>query len=134
MFPKLVVAAFLFAHAAIHASFLVPRPPATAEGPAWPFELGRSWILKPLGLDGGTGRVLGISMVATTIGGFGLAALAAVGIAPATVWAPAIVVGAVSSAVLISVFFHPWLVLGIAIDAVLLWAVLIADWTPGAIG
>jgi hypothetical protein len=31
---------------------------------------------------------------------------------------------------LLLLFFHPWLVLGIAIDLGLLWAVLVADWTP----
>jgi hypothetical protein len=130
VFPKLIVAAFLLAHAAIHASFIAPRPPATASGPAWPFELSRSWILGPLGIDGDAARMLGLALVALTIGGFALAALAAIGVAPAGVWAPAVVAGAISSAALLAIFFHPWLVLGIAIDAGLIWAVLVGDWTP----
>lgn len=132
MILKLVVAAFLLAHAAIHASFVMPRPPATAGGPAWPFELGRSWILGPLGLGGDAARLLGVALIAVTIGGFALAALAAAGFGPAGLWAPAVVAGAVSSIALIGIFFHPWLVLGIAIDAVLIWAVLVAGWTPDA--
>jgi hypothetical protein len=31
---------------------------------------------------------------------------------------------------LLIVFFHPWLAVGVAIDLVLIWAGLIADWTP----
>jgi hypothetical protein len=31
-------------------------------------------------------------------------------------------------------FFHPWLVLGMAIDLVLLWAVLVNGWEATAIG
>jgi hypothetical protein len=133
VFPKLVIAAFLAAHAAIHASFIAPRPPVTAGGPAWPFDLTRSWVLSPFGFDGDVTRLLGIALVAVTIGGFGLAALAVIGIAPAGVWAPAVVAGALSSFALIAVFFHPWLVLGMAIDAALIWAVLVADWTPDAV-
>ena len=36
-----LIAAALLAHAAIHASFIAPRPPVTAGGSIWPFELGR---------------------------------------------------------------------------------------------
>jgi hypothetical protein len=133
VFPRLVVAAFLLAHAAIHASFIVPRPPASAGGPAWPFELTRSWVLGALGLGADVARPLGIALVAVTIGGFALAALAAAGVVPAGLWVPAVVAGAVSSVALIGIFFHPWLVLGIAIDALLIWAALVADWTPDAL-
>jgi hypothetical protein len=45
---KLFLAAFVFAHGAIHISYLTPPPPATASGPAWPFSLDRSWVLIPL--------------------------------------------------------------------------------------
>lgn len=78
MISRLVVAGLLLAHAAIHAAFVAPRPPATAGGPAWPFDLGHSWILGPLGLDAEVGRVLGLALIAVTLGGFALAA----GVAP----------------------------------------------------
>jgi hypothetical protein len=31
---------------------------------------------------------------------------------------------------LLLLFFHPWLTLGIVIDVALLWAVLVAGWRP----
>jgi len=127
---RLVVAALLLAHAGIHAGFVSARPPATAGGPPWPFDLTRSWILTTLGLESDVLRLLGMALVAATFGGFALAALAALGIVPAGLWPGSVAVGAISSIVLLAVFFHPWLVLGIAIDGVLLWAVLIADWEP----
>lgn len=130
MLPRLLLAAFLLGHAAIHASFLAPRPPATAGGPAWPFELGRSWILTPLGLQPDLTRIFGMALVALTVGGFALAVIAALGFMPAGLWPPAAAVGAIASLALLLLFFHPWLVLGIAIDLGLLWAVLVADWTP----
>ena len=46
MVARLLIAAFLLAHASVHGAFLAPRPPVTAGGPAWPFELGQSWIPK----------------------------------------------------------------------------------------
>jgi hypothetical protein len=127
---SLAVAAFLLAHGGIHAGFLSPRPPATAGGPAWPFVLDQSWILRPLGLGGDVARLLGIALVATTFGGLALAALAALGIVPVGPWAPAIAVGAVASLALLALFFHPWLLLGVAIDALLLWAVFVLGWAP----
>jgi hypothetical protein len=130
MITRLLIAGVLLAHAAIHLGFVSPRPPATAEGPAWPFELGRSWILGPLGVDSELDRLLGTALVAVTIAGFALAALAALGVAPAGIWPVAIVIGAVASIGVLAVFFHPWLVLGVAIDAALLWAVLVASWAP----
>jgi hypothetical protein len=127
---QLALAAFLLAHAAIHAAFLSPRPPATASGPAWPFELGHSRLLSPLGLKADAARLIGAGLVALTVAGFAVAALAAMGIAPSGLWAPAVSAGAIGSIALLALFFHPWLVLGIAIDAVLLWAVLVAGWAP----
>jgi hypothetical protein len=132
MVPRLLLAAFLLAHGAIHASFLSPRPPATAGGPQWPFELGRSWVLTPLGVQPQTSRLLGMALVTATIAALALAALAAAGVVPANLWAPASTAGAFASVVLLVLFFHPWLLLGVFIDLGLLWAVFIAAWTPQA--
>ena len=133
MVARLAVAAFLLAHAAIHFAFISPRPPATAGGPAWPFEVGHSWVLGPLGVDAETSRVLAIALIAVLIGGFALAGLAAIGVAPAGLWPAAVTIGSVASIALLVVFFHPWLVLGVVIDVVLIWAVNIASWTPEGI-
>jgi len=133
MLVKLGLAAFLLAHAGIHASFLAPRPPATAGGPEWPFALGPSWALSPFGLSPDGIRLLGTALVAVVIGAYALAALTAVGIAPGALWVPAVVIASVASLAILIVFFHPWLVLGVAIDAILVWAVLVAGWAPAGI-
>ena len=130
MLLKLVVAAFLLGHAAIHASFLAPRPAATAGGPEWPFELGHSWLLSPLGLDAEATRILGIGLVAAILAGYAVAGLAAIGILPDGVWTGAVVLGSLASITLLALFFHPWLVIGFAIDAALLWLALAWRWTP----
>jgi hypothetical protein len=130
MLPRLLFAAFLLAHGAIHASFLAPRPPATAAGPTWPFEIARSWVLTSLGIQPASMRLLAMALVAATIAAFALAALAAAGVIPVELWGPASVAGAVASVALLVLFFQPWLVLGVVIDLGLLWAVLIAGWSP----
>jgi len=125
-----LIAVALLAHAAIHASFIAPRPPVTAGGPTWPFELGRSWLLAPIGLDARATRIVGTTLIAVTIGGFALAALTVVGLVPAGIWPAAVTIGAIASITLLGLYFSPWLVVGVAIDAVLLWAVLINHWAP----
>jgi hypothetical protein len=38
--------------------------------------------------------------------------------------------GAIASLGVLILFFHPWLVVGLAIDVLVLWAVLVAGWAP----
>ena len=130
MFVRLLVAGFLLAHAAIHAGFVSPRPPTSDGSPPWPFDLGRSWLLSPLGVDPGFLRVLGIALLAVTLVSFAAGAAFALGIVPGVPWAPVATAGAIASLVLLLLFFHPWLVLGILIDLAILWVVLVARWDP----
>jgi hypothetical protein len=51
---------------------------------------------------------------------------------PAWLWQVLLVAGAATSAVTLALFLHPWIVLGFAIDAALLWAALVAGWAPAA--
>ena len=118
--PPLIIAAFLLIHGAIHLSYLWPRPPATATGPAWPFTLERSWLLSRVGVPPELLRMLGLALSAVTFAAFVLAAISIVGLLPTSLWAPAVALGAGSSLALLVLYFHPWLVLGMAIDAVLL--------------
>jgi sterol desaturase/sphingolipid hydroxylase (fatty acid hydroxylase superfamily) len=127
---RLLLAGFLLAHAAIHAGFISKRPPAKPGAPPWPFDLGRSWLLGRLGAPAGTVRVLGLALVAATIGSFALAALATLGLLPAGAWGATVAVGSIASLALLLVGFHPWLVVGVAIDLLLLWVALVAAWTP----
>jgi len=131
MLARLAIAGLLLAHAAIHVAFISPAPPASADGPAWPFTTDDSWLVTRLGVDPGIARTLALALVALTLAAFATAAIVAVGIAPAWLWVPAAVTGATASLALLLAFFHPWLVLGVAIDVGLLAATLVAGWTPG---
>ena len=131
---KLVLAAFLAAHALIHTSYLNPAPPRTAGGPEWPFELTRSWLVTAAGLDPATARIVGIAMVSVTVVLIVASAMATAGwIVAGEWWPPLVTAGAVSSVLTLALFFHPWLLLGLAIDATLLLAVL-NGWRPFGLG
>ena len=130
--PSIVVAVFLAAHGLIHASYLAPAPAATAAGPEWPFSLDRSGLLRPLGIGSERTRALGIAVLLVVIAGYVLAALAVIGALPGSWFAPALLVATAASAFLHGLFFHRWLVLGLVIDGLLLFA-LARGWTPGAV-
>ena len=126
----IVVAGLLLGHGLIHVGYLTPQPVAKPGAPAWPFHLDRSWALGRLGLDPAMLRVLGTALVVVAIAGFALAASASIGVGPAWLWSFGLALGAVASLATLGLYFHWWLVLGIGIDVVLLWAVVIAGWTP----
>ncbi len=130
---KLVLAVFLAAHALIHVSYLTPAPPQTAGGPAWPFQADHSWLITRFGLDPTLVRSLAVVLVAATIAAFLAAGLATLGWLSAAWWPGLVVLGAALSLTTLTVFFHPWLLLGIAIDVVVLLATVVGGWTPSAL-
>jgi hypothetical protein len=121
---------FLVAHGLIHAGF-VSRAPATTPGaPEWPFEMSRSWLITGAGLDVGVVRTIGAALVVATVVAFAGAGLAWLGIVvPSTWWSTLTIVGAASSLAVLIAFFHPWLVLGFAIDALLIYLVAVSGWS-----
>jgi hypothetical protein len=130
---NVLLAAFLAAHGLIHVSYLAPAPPRTAGGPEWPFEVTQSWLVTGLGLDAAAMRPLATVLVLVTAAALLGAAAVALGWLPSSLWLPLLVVGTSGSLVTLGLFFHPWLVAGIAIDLVLLWATLVAGWMPPAL-
>ncbi len=128
---KLLLAGFLVAHALIHLSYLTPAPPRTAGGPEWPFELHRSWLVTAFSSIPDWCARSGTALVAGTATLLVAAGLATGGwLIPAGWWTGLVLSGAGLSIVTLGFFFHPWLSLGLAIDAALLWAVLVSGWQP----
>jgi hypothetical protein len=125
-----LLAAVLIGHGAVHTMFAI-SPAATAGGPEWPFDMAKSWAVTGAGLDLNAVRAIGVALIVIVAGGFALAALSTVGlIVPAGWWQAAVGASAVTSVVILVLFFNPQLVLGIAIDAVQLWAVAARAWAP----
>jgi hypothetical protein len=129
---RLLLAALQIAHGAIHAGFISPRPSPAPGAPPWPFDLDRSWALGTM--EPPARRLLGLALVAVTIGGFALGAIGALGIGPSVLFTAGVTVGSVGSLVLLLLWFHPWLIVGVAIDVVLLVVALVCEWTPPSLG
>lgn len=140
------LAAILFAHGWVHLMFVFPRPSpaepsaAAARGgtdasdrpaPAWPFDLGRSWLITRAGVDEGAVRALGRLLVVATLFVSVVAAIATVWLAiPAAWWAALVAGAAAGSLALLVIAFAPTIVIGIAIDAWLIWIALAGPWSP----
>jgi hypothetical protein len=127
---KIILMGVLLAHAAIHLLFLSPHPAIAAGGGPWPFEIGRSWALSPMGAGTDALRMVGIALIAVIFAGYALAGLSMFKLVPGGLWAPAIAIGSLASIALLGLFFHRYLVLGVGIDVVLLFVALISRWTP----
>jgi len=61
---------------------------------------------------------------------YALAALASFGISPSGLWVPAVAAGTLASLALLALFYLPWLTIGVGIDLVMLWLVLVTSWSP----
>jgi hypothetical protein len=126
-----LLAALLIGHGVVHVLFAVPAPAATDGGAEWPFNMARSWTITGAGLDANMVRIIGVALITVVVVGFSLAALSTVGIiVPSGWWQPIVAVSAVTSAILLVLFFEPRLLLGLGIDAVLLWVVAARVWMP----
>jgi hypothetical protein len=142
-----LLAAFLFGHGWIHVMYVTPPPPArqpataavtigggrAAPGPEWAFPgLDHSWLLDALHSPRAATVLLGRVLVVVSVVSYSLAALAAIPlVVSAGLWAPLVLVATLASAVLMLLYFHRNLIIGLAIDAVLLWVVIVNLWTPG---
>jgi hypothetical protein len=131
---KWLLAALLLAHGWVHVMFVFPSPeaaPATAGGLAYPFDMGRSWLITNVGLDAGNIRTVGIAVMIVTFAGFLLTALSTVGwVVPTGWWAELMLGSAASSTLLLALFFSPALLLGLAVNVALWIVVLGSIWSP----
>jgi hypothetical protein len=124
---KFVLAFFLIAHGLIHLGYMTPAPP----DPRYPFSLSKSWLITGVGLEESAVRTLGTVLGIVTVIACVLAGLAAAGfIVSQAWWLPLTVVASGASLLLLVLFWHPWLVLGVVIDVAFLVALLWFHWQP----
>lgn len=127
---KTVVAIFLILHGLVHAILAMVPDPDAAE-PVFASFFSRSWLLSSLGLSDSTGKLLAIILAALATIGFVLSGLALLDIlVPFDWWTSLAVVSAVVSLLLLVLFWHTYLIIGILIDLVVLVVVIFTDWTP----
>lgn len=128
---KMALSIFLIAHGLIHLGYLTPAP----ADPKYPFSLSRSWVAAALGMNAYAVRLLGTALGITAALGFVLTGLAVANVVVPLAWyLPLIVVASTASLVLLSIFWHNWLVLGVVIDVVLLVALMGFGWQPVGLG
>ncbi|HEX6230809.1 MAG TPA: hypothetical protein VF029_03775 [Actinomycetota bacterium] len=112
---RIVVGLFLIAHGLVHLLYLGPRP---EDDPRFPFVPEDRWFARAVGLEpGGAKAVAGGIAIACAL------VLLVSGIAlfvDADLWEPTAAIGAVISLVVLLLFFHRWLLIGIAIDVAIL--------------
>ena len=113
------------------------RAPTPARGGSgeWPFAIEKSWLVTNLGVSVEVMRPVAVLLRTRVLAALVGAGLAAIDLLVPAGWWPALVVtGAAASLLLLTLFFHPWLVIGVAIDVALLYLVLVNGWDPFAAG
>ena len=139
---RIVITILLMAAWHFPTTFFAPSgPPHVSGWVAWPFGKETGPVL-----DGLTGvlapsnpTVFGTPTLALVAAGisslaFVVAIAALWGIViPADWFRPAAIAGAVASAILFLLYLGPWAIVPLALDAVILWGVLLQDWTPASL-
>ena len=129
-----LLAGLVFAHGWVHLMFVFPKPQSVGSDAGvseYPFDFGRSWLIRGRGLDAGLVGQLGLVVMAVTFALSLLAALSTVGVLiPADWWGGLMIAAAAASTVMLLLFYSPALILGFAIDALMVVLVLSGTWSP----
>jgi hypothetical protein len=128
-----IIALFLIAHGLVHAGLAAaPNPDDEAAKPGAFFTSPvRSWLLPRLGLNPKAVQWIGIILVALATLGFVLAGLGVFGVSGlSTIWRTVAVFSSCVSLLLLVLFWHPWLIVGVLIDIGILVALLWVKWPP----
>lgn len=115
---RILVGLFLVAHGLVHLLYFAPRP----DDPSYPFVAEDRWFPRALGLQPWAAVAVARTLAVMCTIAFAISGVAL--LASADLWEPAAVIGSATSLVLMVLFFHPWLLFGIAIDVLILASVL----------
>jgi len=122
-----LLVAFLAVHGLLHLAIWVPRP-QPADAP--PFHPDHSAVLTAAHAPADTVRTLVLALATGTAATY---LLAGVAVSLGTGWAPsAALAAAVLGLLLKGLYFHPWLLLGIALDSLVL-AAAVTEWPIGLV-
>jgi hypothetical protein len=114
-----LIVVFLIAHGLVHLAIWLPKPD---EEKPQPFVPSRSAVLSLADVGRSTAQTMSVALAAVTAGAF---AVAGTGAALAAPWTAAVAVTASLAGLVLKVlYFHPWLSLGVLLDALVLSAAL----------
>lgn len=128
---KTIIALFLIAHGLVHAGLAAAPDPDDPESKPGAFftSLERSWLLPKVGLSTVVVQWIGIVLVAVATLGFVLAGLGVFGVPGLSeIWHTLSVISAGVSLLLLVLFWHLWLIVGLLLDIGILVALLWVDW------
>ena len=126
-----LLAAFLLGHGLVHIMFAVPPPGGAEASSEYPFDPARSWLVTNNLLGTGALKVIVVPLVVAVVVGYTLTALATVGIlVPAGWWSGLLIASTIGSLALMVIGLTPNLLLGIAIDLLLLCVAFASVWSP----
>lgn len=100
----------------------------------WPITLGDSWFLSAIKIESALIEKLfglfwlasGICIIAAALGVLGF-------LIPNTLWRTLAIFGASGSLIMLLLYLHPFFIVGILVDVVILIALLWAKWPPSAL-
>jgi len=128
---KIALGIFIIAHGLVHAILAIAPNPADSEAKPGAFftTVERSWLLPQLGLSASAVQWIGIILVVASTLGFVLAGLGVFGVGGlSAIWRTLAILSSCISLLLLILFWHPWLPVGILIDIGILVALLWAKW------
>ena len=120
---KMISGIFLIAHGLVHAGlFAAPDPSDPESSPATFFtSTARSWFFNRLEMAAASVQRTGIILVVLSTLGFVIVGLGILGVPGVSeIWRAMSVVSASVSLLLLIIFWHPWLVVGVLIDILVL--------------
>ena len=127
---KTIVAIFLILHGLVHAILAMVPNPDSAD-PVFATFFSRSWLLSGLGLSESAAKPMAIILAAMATIGFIAAGLGLLDIlVPFDWWRTLAIASAVVSLLLLLLFWHPYVIVGVVIDVVILFGLIFTDWTP----
>jgi hypothetical protein len=130
---RIALGIFIIAHGLVHSILAIAPNPADPDAKVGLFftSVNRSWMLPRLGLNPGVIQAIGIILVALSTLGFLLAGLGILGVGGLSViWRTVAVVSSIISSLLLIIFWHPWLPVGLVIDILTVVGLLVIKWPP----
>ncbi len=130
---RIALGIFIIAHGLVHSILAVAPNPADPDAKVGLFfaSVDRSWILPRLGLNPGVIQAIGVILVALSTLGFLLAGLGILGVGGLSmIWRTVAVVSSIISSLLLIIFWHPWLPVGLVIDVLTVVGLLVIKWPP----
>lgn len=130
---KITLALFLMAHGLVHAGLAAAPNPADANSKSGAFftSVDRSWLLAELGVTETAVFWTGIILVILSTIGFALTGLGIWGVVGlSTIWQMLALFSAFISLLLLILFWHPWLPVGVLINIGVLTMLLWTRWSP----